>query len=69
MNWQLFRLGWRRRSAPILDASGCPSWLWKLRCPRPKGWGSMLYQMTDMLDTNQDENMPTATRDTPQSAP
>lgn len=42
MHWQLFRLGWFRRSAMILDEAGCPLWLIRLRCPVHKGWGILL---------------------------
>jgi hypothetical protein len=42
VNWKLFALGWRRRSAMILDNAGCPPWLVKLRCPVLPGWGREL---------------------------
>ena len=28
----LLFIGWKRRSAHLLDIAGCPAWLWKLRC-------------------------------------
>ena len=44
----LFTRGWRRRSAPMLDAAGCPLWLQKRRCPTLKGWGRILRQLDAM---------------------
>jgi hypothetical protein len=44
----LFREGWRKRSAMILDAAGCPLWLIKLRCPTIRGWGSVLEYFVDV---------------------
>ena len=43
----LFLRGWRRRSAMLLDAAGCPPWLWKWRCPVIRGWGTMLQEADD----------------------
>ena len=37
-----FVAGWRRRSAMLLDAAGCPRWLVRWRCPGLKGWGAFL---------------------------
>ena len=43
----LFLRGWRRRSAMLLDAAGCPPWLWKWRCPVIREWGTMLQEADD----------------------
>ena len=45
-----FLLGWRRRSAMMLDAAGCPYWLVKLRCPIMKGWGTMLRELAALAE-------------------
>lgn len=40
---QSFCVGWRRRSALILDNAGCPSWFIRLRCGRPsRDWGGVV---------------------------
>jgi hypothetical protein len=41
----LFIRGWRYRSAPALGAAGCPLWLQRQRCPRLKGWGTILRRL------------------------
>ena len=51
MNWRrVFRLGWRRRSAMILDNAGCPGWLIRWRCPVPRGWGRALEELVRRID-------------------
>ena len=40
-----FLIGWRRRSALILDGAGCPMWLTRLRCPVRRGWGTVLDKL------------------------
>ena len=47
---KLFILGWRRRSAMILDNAGCPMWLVRLRCPLRPGWGKMLDELAEGID-------------------
>ena len=32
IDWLLFRTGWRRRSALMLNTAGCPHWLIRWRC-------------------------------------
>lgn len=44
---KLFLLGWRRRSALLLDNAGCPLWLTRRRCPPLQGWGRLLSEMAD----------------------
>jgi hypothetical protein len=39
---RLFLTGWRRQSALMLDAAGCPAWLIRLRCPTILAWGRIL---------------------------
>lgn len=34
IDWSLFRTGWRRRSALMLNTAGCPHWLIRWRCPK-----------------------------------
>jgi hypothetical protein len=47
VDWREFRIGWRRRSAPILDYAGCPMWLIKQRCRPMKGWGTLLRYLAE----------------------
>ena len=39
---QAFLLGWRQRSAMLLDEAGCPEWLIRWRCPVPISWGDAM---------------------------
>jgi hypothetical protein len=51
---ETFWIGWKRRSAIILDSAGCPIWLNRWRCGRPpKGWGRLLTELTDRLDVGE----------------
>lgn len=44
-DWELFKIGWRRRSALYLDLAGAPLWLTKWRAPAPKGWIQLLQEL------------------------
>ena len=49
-DFKMFSLGWRRRSAMIMDAAGCSWWLIKYRCPMNNpGWGTLLYKLTEHM--------------------
>ena len=43
-----FILGWRRRSAMLLDEAGCPGWLIRWRCPVPQAWGDLFRNMAGL---------------------
>lgn len=44
--YNLFRLGWKRRQATMLDAAGCPWWIIKRRCHFLPCWGTLLIALT-----------------------
>lgn len=50
LNLKAFRIGWRRRSAMILDYAGAPVWLVRLRCRPPRNWGTLLYQLAALVE-------------------
>ena len=43
---KMFLMGWKRRSAIIMDNAGSPIWLTKWRCPTLRGWGTLLIELT-----------------------
>ena len=45
-----FLLGWRRRSALILDHAGAPCGLIRWRCRPMRGWGTVLRDLVDALE-------------------
>ena len=55
--FEIFRTGWRRRSALHLDYCGVPYEIVTRRCPSPQGWGLLLYALSDlaMFGTLSDE--------------
>jgi len=42
---QVLILGWKRRSAMLLNEAGCPRWLIRWRCPVPVGWSDLYRTM------------------------
>lgn len=54
--FNMFRVGWSRRSAVMLDAIGCPVWLVKRRCPFTPGFGRLIIELGAALNLWHDED-------------
>lgn len=58
MKLKEFLIGWRRRSAMILDYAGAPGWLIHWRCRPPRNWGTILLMLYALLDGREVKEWP-----------